>query len=245
MSQPARGTVLVAGASSGIGAALANELARSGWRVICAARRIDRLARLVAELGPDAALALELDVTSKTSVDTLLERLPQDWKEIDVLVNNAGHDIGGRRRFDQGSIDEWLAIVETNTIGAMRVTHAVVQAMLERGRGHIVNIGSIFGLEAHAGSSAYCTSKFAINGFSKAILDDYRGKGVRVTQILPGVTRTEFSDTRWHGDQSRVDEFYGRFPVVLEPEDVARSVLFAIEQPPHVTISDIVIVPAA
>jgi 3-hydroxy acid dehydrogenase/malonic semialdehyde reductase len=239
-----RGTALVTGASSGIGAAVARELARAGWRMICAARRADRLAELVAELGSQT-VAVQLDVTDKISVKTLLERLPGGWRNIDVLVNSAGHDVGGRRRFDEGSMDEWSATIETNTIGTMRVTHLIVPGMIEQGRGHIVNIGSIFGLEAHAGSVAYATSKFAVNGFSKVILDDYRGKGVRVTQILPGVTQTEFSDTRWHGDKAKVDEFYGRFPVVLEAEDVARSVRFAIEQPPHVTISDLVIVPAS
>lgn len=101
---------------------------------------------------------------------------------------------------------------------------------------------SVYALEAHAGSSAYCTSKFGVNGFSKAILDDYRTKGVKVTQILPGVVRTEFSDTRWQGDRTKVDEFYATQPVVLEPDDVARAVVFALEQPQHVTISDLTLV---
>lgn len=244
MNEQSIGTALVTGASSGIGAAVAKELAAAGWRVVFAARRADRMAELVKPFG-ERAIALPLDVTDKAAVATILDRLPVEWRSIDVLVNNAGHDVGGRRRFDEGSIDEWAATIETNTIGMMRVTHAIVGGMLERRRGHIVNIGSIFGLEAHAGSVAYCASKYAVNGFSKVILDDYRGKGVRVTQILPGVVRTELSDTRWHGDRAKVDEFYDRFPVVLEPGDVARSVRFAIEQPPHVTISDLVIVPAA
>ncbi len=238
-----RGTVLVTGASSGLGAAIAVAVAQSGWRVVCAARRLDRLAALVQEIGP-AALAIALDVRDKDSVQTLLDRLPVEWRGIDVLVNCAGHDVGGRRRFDLGSIAQWTDTVDTNLLGSMRATHAIVPGMLERGRGHIVNISSIYALEAHAGSSAYCTSKHGMNGFSKAILDDYRSLGVRVTQIMPGVVKTGFSDVRWDGDQAKVDAFYAQFPVVLEPQDVARSVIYAIEQPPHVTISDLVIVAA-
>ena len=241
MSDIQRGTVLVTGASSGLGAAIAMAVSRAGWRVVCAARRVDLLAEQVQAIGA-LATSVVLDVRDKNSVTTLLDRVPEDWRLIDVLVNCAGHDIGGRQRFDQMSMDEWSDTLDTNLLGTMRVTHAVVPGMLERGRGHIVNMSSIFALEAHAGSSAYCTSKYGINGFSKAILDDYRNQGVRVTQILPGVARTEFSDTRWRGDRSKIDSFYANFPVVLEPEDIARSVLFAIEQPRHVTISDIVLV---
>jgi len=241
MAEVQRGTVLVTGASSGIGAAIAEAVVRQGWRVVCAARRVERLQALVDQLG-SAALALPLDVRDKASVASIGQRLPEGWRQIDVLVNSAGHDIGGRQRFDQGSMDDWTDTIDTNLLGAMRVTHAVVPGMLARRRGHIVNISSIFALEAHAGSSSYCTSKYGLNGFSKAILDDYRNQGVRVTQILPGVARTDFSDTRWHGDQAKVDAFYANFPVVLEPEDIARSVLFAIEQPRHVTISDLVLV---
>lgn len=240
-SEKFRGTALVTGASSGIGAAVARELSRASWRVVCAARRTSRLTELVNELGAQT-LAIALDVTDKVSVDTLSERLPEDWRNIDVLVNSAGHDVGGRRRFDEEPIDEWVATIDTNLIGTARVTHAVVGGMLDRGRGHIVNIGSIFGLEAHAGSAAYAASKFGVNGFSKVLLDDYRSTGVRVTQILPGVARTEFSDTRWRGDKKLVDEFYAGFDVVLEAEDVARCVRFAVEQPSHVTISDLVVV---
>ncbi|MEZ5741495.1 MAG: SDR family oxidoreductase [Burkholderiaceae bacterium] len=200
--------------------------------------RVDR------ELGP-RAMAAVMDVTDQHAPAAASGTLPASWQQIDVLVNNAGHDIGGRKRFDLGTVDEWVNTIQTNVLGAIRVTHALLPGMVDRGRGHIVNIGSIFGLEAHAGSAAYCTSKFAINGFSKAILDDFRGKGVRVTQILPGVTRTEFSETRWQGDQAAVDAFYRQFDQVLEPEDVARMVRFAVEQPAHVTISDLVVIPAA
>ncbi len=216
-------------------------MAKAGWRVVCSARRLDKLAEQVKAIGA-AATSVSLDVRDKQSVTTLLERIPAGWREIDVLVNCAGHDIGGRQRFDLGSMNDWADTLNSNLLGTMRVTHAVVPGMLQRGRGHIVNMSSVYALEAHAGSSSYCASKYGINGFSKAILDDYRNQGVRVTQILPGVARTDFSDTRWSGDRSKVDAFYASIPVVLEPEDIARAVLFAIEQPRHVIIADIVMV---
>lgn len=241
MANTPKGIVLVTGASSGIGAAIALTAGQSGWRVICAARRQDKLAEQVAAIGA-AATSVHLDVRDRESVATLLGRIPEGWREVDVLVNCAGHDIGGRQRFDLEAMDDWSDTLNTNLLGAMRVTHAVVPGMLARGRGHIVNMSSIYALEAHAGSSAYCTSKYGINGFSKAILDDYRNLGVRVTQVLPGVARTDFSDTRWQGDRAKVEAFYAAIPVVLEPEDIARAVLFAIEQPRHVTIADIVMV---
>lgn len=241
MTEFVPGIALVAGASSGIGAATARALASRGWRVVCAARRLERLRELTQNIGA-SAVAVHLDVRDESSVRGLLQRIPEEWREIDVLVNSAGHDIGGRRRFDEVKMDEWTNTIDTNLLGAMRVTHAIVPGMLERARGHIVNISSVFALEAHAGSSAYCTSKFGLNGFSKAILDDFRTQGVRVTQILPGVARTEFSNTRWHGDREKVDDFYARHPVVLDPEDIARAIVFAVEQPRHVTISDLVLV---
>ena len=241
MNEAKHGTALVSGASSGIGAAVAGALASAGLKVVCAARRADRLRELVDRLGP-STVAVHLDVREKESVVGLLDRIPKGWRDIDVLVNCAGHDIGGRERFDKVAMDAWTDTIDTNLLGAMRVTHVVVPGMLARASGHIVNISSVYALEAHAGSSAYCTSKFGMNGFSKAILDDYRTQGVKVTQILPGVVRTEFSDTRWHGNRTKVEEFYARNPVVLDPDDVARAVIFAIGQPPHVTISDLTIV---
>ncbi len=239
-----RGTALVTGASSGIGAAVAAALAGQGWRVICAARRVDKLATLARTIG-QGAVAIALDVSDAGSVGSLAERLPDGWREVDLLVNNAGHDVGGRRRFDRGSIEDWATTVQTNAIGMMRVTHALLFGMVERGRGHIVNIGSIAALDVQPGGAAYVTSKFAVNGFSQALRADFKGKGVRVTQILPGLVRTEFAETRWAGDTARAEEFYGKFPVVLDAADVARAVVYAAEQPPHVTIAELVVVTSA
>ncbi len=244
MSDVQRGTALVTGASSGIGAAVAVALAGQGWKVICAARRVDKLAALASSIGP-GAVAVALDVADAGSVGSLVGRLPEGWRDVDLLVNNAGHDVGGRRRFDRGSIEDWAATVQTNAVGMMRVTHALLPGMVERGRGHVVNIGSIAALDVQPGGAAYVTSKFAVNGFSQALRADFKGKGVRVTQILPGLVRTEFAETRWAGDTARADEFYGKFPVVLDPADIARAVVYAAEQPPHVTIAELVVVTAA
>ena len=244
MDKTQPGTALITGASSGIGAAVAVALAERGWRVVCAARRVDRLADLASTIG-QAALPIELDVSDAHSVQSLVERLPEGWKQIDLLVNNAGHDVGGRRRFDKGSIDDWAATVQTNVIGMMRVSHAVLAGMVERSNGHIINVGSIAAVEVNPGGAAYTASKFGVDGFSRALRADFKGKSIRVTQILPGLVKTEFAKTRWAGDQARADEFYGKFPLVLDPADVARAVVYAAEQPAHVTIADIVIVPSA
>lgn len=239
-----RGTALVTGASSGIGAAVAQALAADGWRVVCAARRVEKLASLAEGIGP-AATAVALDVTDADSVASLAARMPEGWREIDLLVNNAGHDVGGRRRFDLGPIDDWATTVETNAIGMMRVTHALVPAMAERGRGHVVNVGSIAAFEVNPGGAAYVTSKAAVHGFSQALRADFKGKGVRVTEVVPGIVRTEFAQTRWAGDTARADDFYSKFPVVLEPADVARAVVYAAQQPRHVTIAELVVVTSA
>ncbi|MDR1967779.1 MAG: SDR family oxidoreductase [Burkholderiaceae bacterium] len=239
-----RGTALVTGASSGIGAAVAQALAADGWRVVCAARRVEKLRALAQAIGT-AAQAITLDVADAVSTASLLERLPEDWRAIDLLVNNAGHDVGGRRRFDRGPIEDWAATVETNVTGMLRVTRALVPAMAERGRGHVVNIGSIAAFEVNPGGAAYVTSKAAVHGFSQALRADFKGKGVRVTEVVPGIVRTEFAETRWAGDTARAEEFYSKFPALLDPADIARAVVYAAQQPAHVTIAEMVVVTSA
>lgn len=240
---PAGGTALVTGAGSGIGESIATMLVSSGCRVICAGRRADKLADLCEKLG-SGAHALQLDVTDASSVESLYTRLPEDWRNIDILVNNAGHDEGGRCRFDEGDAGQWASIIETNVIGLIRTTHAVIQGMIARDHGHIVNIGSIAGLWPYATGTIYAGSKHAVHGFSESLRLDFAGTGIRVTEILPGVVRTNFALNRW-GDKSRADSFYDDFGVCLAPEDVARTVLFALQQPPHVVISQLVVVPSA
>ena len=241
---PRDGSVaLVTGAGTGIGRATAEALVEIGCRVICAGRRVDRLEPVAAALG-EAAFALSLDVTDPASVESLFDRLPEPWRAIDILVNSAGHDVGGRRRFDEGSAEEWAAIIETNVTGLVRVTRKLIDGMIARDYGHVVNIGSVAGLRAYETGTLYAASKFAVRGFTESLRLDYRNTGLRVTEVLPGMVRTEFALARW-ADEAKAAAFYDDFGVCLEPEDVAHTVVFALQQPAHVVISALVVVPSA
>ncbi len=234
---------LVAGASAGIGAATVQALADRDLRVICASRDRQRLDDMVARLGRNA-LAVELDVTDPASVEGLADRLPEDWRTIDILIACAGHDIGGRQRFDSGSVDDWASIIETNVTGMIRICHAVIPGMLERGRGHVVTLGSTAGLAGYAGGSVYNASKFAVHGLTEALRKDYGDRDLRITEILPGLTRTEFAARRFRGDADKGAAFYDSFPETMEPEDIAHAIVYALEQPARVTVAQVVIVPS-
>jgi 3-hydroxy acid dehydrogenase/malonic semialdehyde reductase len=232
---------LVTGASSGIGAAIARSLAGVGAHVICAARRLDRLQELERELTPNC-LAIELDVSDSASVETLPSRLPEAWREVDVLVNNAGQDVGGRRLFHEGEVAEWSSIIETNVTGLISVTRTFIEGMRDRRAGYVVNIGSVSGFQPYATGTIYAASKHAVHGFSESLRLDYGGTGIRVTEILPGLVRTGFAEARL-SDPVKARAFYDDFGTCLEPADIARTVLFVLEQPAHVVISQLVVVP--
>ena len=233
---------LVTGASAGIGAATARALAARGARAVCASRNGARLDDLVAELGAGAH-ASELDVADPASTESLIERLPEDLRAIDILVANAGHDLGGRRRFDLGAVADWASIIETNVTGMIRTCHAVVPGMLARRRGHVVTLGSIAGLSVYSGGTIYNASKFAVRGFTEALRKDYGDSDLRVTEILPGLTRTEFAGRRHGGDVAKGTAYYDSFPETLEPGDIARAIVYALEQPARVTVAQMVVVP--
>lgn len=235
-------TALVTGASAGIGAATARALACQGVRVICAARNVDRLSALAGEIGAGAH-PIALDVTDIDSVDSLRDRLPADLREIDILVANAGHDIGGRQRFDKGEMADWAHIIDTNVTGVARTCYAIIPGMLERGRGHIVTLGSIAGLRTFPGGAIYSATKFAVRAFTQALRSDYHDTDLRITEILPGLTKTEFAQRRFKGDQGKGEAFYESFPQTLTPEDIASGIVYALAQPPHVTVAQMVIVP--
>ncbi|MDH5356399.1 MAG: SDR family NAD(P)-dependent oxidoreductase, partial [Gammaproteobacteria bacterium] len=213
------------------------------YRVIGTARHLHRLQALSEQLG-ESFHALELDVTNAQMVESILKQLPANWAEIDVLVNNAGHDVGGRRSFEAGSADGWCDIIETNVQGMIRVTHELVKGMLERCRGHIVNMGSIAGLKPYATGSAYVASKYAVHGLSETLRLDYAGKGIRVTEIMPGLVKTGFAEQRL-GNAEKAAEFYDSFEQSLNPEDIAETVLFALQQPKHVEIAQLVVLPVS
>lgn len=245
MSEPEtlrRGAIaLVTGASDGIGRAVAETLLARELKVICAARRRDRLEALYGNRA--GAHVLSLDVTDGPAVAGLVEALPEDWRAIDILVANAGSDVGGRRRFDAGAMADWAATVDTNVTGLMRVCHAVVPGMLARGRGHVVTLGSIAGLHAVPGIGVYSATKFAVRAFTEALRRDYKQEPIRITEILPGLVRTGFAEARFHGDAAQAAAFYDSFPAALEAEDIAAAVLFALAQPPRVNVAQIVVTP--
>ncbi len=245
MSLPERSSpvALVSGASSGIGEAVCRLLIEKSYRVIGAARNESRLQQLAAELG-EGFYPLLLDVTDSAAVAGVLKDLPREFNKIEVLVNNAGHDTGGRKRFDEGSAEQWCDIIETNVQGTIRLTHALVDGMLVRGSGHIVNMGSIAGLKPYASGTAYVSSKYAVHGFSETLRLDYAGRGIRVTEIMPGLVRSGFAQQRL-GDGQQAQEFYDEAEQCLQPEDVARTVIYAIQQPKHVEIAQLVVLPVS
>jgi NADP-dependent 3-hydroxy acid dehydrogenase YdfG len=234
-------TALVTGASAGIGLATARMLSLAGARVICCARRLERLQIQLDEL-PGPGLAVELDVADAVSAASLPDRLPEDWQAVDILVNNAGSDIGGRQPFHEGDINQWAGTIQTNVTGLMQVTAAMLPGMLTRKQGHVVNIGSTQGLAPVAGCGAYAASKFAVHGFSETLRQEYAGTGIRVSEVLPGMVKTNFAATRFFSAE-RGDEFYDNHGQCLEAEDIARSILFVLEQPAHTVIAQIVVVP--
>ena len=232
---------MVSGASSGIGAAICRVLIAQNFKVIAVARNQSKLDQLKADLGDDCC-PMVLDVTDADAVATIAQSVPENFRDIEVLVNNAGHDAGGRRRFAQGSADQWCDIIETNMQGTIRMTRAVIEGMLDRGKGHIVNMGSIAAFRPYATGTAYVSSKFAVHGFSDTLRLDYAGQGIRVTEIMPGLVRSGFAQQRL-GDASKADQFYDEYETCLQPQDVAETVLYALQQPGHVEIAQLVVLP--
>ncbi|MCH9675109.1 MAG: SDR family oxidoreductase [Gammaproteobacteria bacterium] len=235
-------TALVTGANSGIGEATATALVEHGHRVICSGRKPEALAALAGKLGENA-LALTLDISDPDSVDSMFHRLPPAWHCVDALVNNAGHDRGGRRKFHELSMEDVTSVIQTNLLGTTRVTHKVMQGMVERGRGHIINVGSVQGLYAYRKATIYTATKFAIHGFSESLRLDYADTNIRVTEIMPGLVRTQFAANRW-GDDASADAFYAKFDNWLRPQDVANAVQYALAQPAHVDVAQLVLQPA-
>jgi len=237
-----KGNALITGAASGIGRAIAGLLAAEGHRVVLADLDLEGAAALARSMG-ETATALQLDITERVRVDRLPELVPEAFRPIDILVNNAGHDIGGRTRFDRGGADDWSSIIDTNLNGLMRVTRALLPGMVERNRGDIVNISSISAIRMVPDMAAYTASKAGVRAFSDILRADLAETAIRVTEILPGLTRTNIILKRHRGDRALEEEYFERFKIALAPEDVARSVLFALNQPPHVQIAQLFLLP--
>lgn len=233
--------VLVTGASAGFGAAIARRFVRDGHRVIAAARRADRLAALAAELGA-AALAFPLDVTDSAAVEALPGSLPSGWRDVDVLVNNAGLALG-LDPAQSANLADWDTMVATNITGLIHATRALLPGMVARDRGHVVNLGSVAGYYPYPGGHIYGASKAFVRHFTMNLKADLIGTGVRVTDIEPGlVGGSEFSAVRFGGDQLRAARMYeGTTP--LSPEDIAEAVAWVVAQPPHVNINRVELMP--
>ena len=236
--------VCVTGASSGIGAACVEAFAAAGARLLVCARRSDRLHELVAGLtakGVDAH-AFELDVRDRDAVRQAFESLPKDWSEIELLLNNAGLS-RGLEPLQAGQLDDWDEMLQTNVQGLLYVSRAVLPGMVERGRGHVINIGSIAGREVYPNGAVYCASKHAVGAITAGMRMDLNGTGVKVSTVDPGLVNTEFSRVRFHGDQDRADQTY-RGMTPLAGADVAASVLWVAQQPAHVNVAEVLLFPA-
>lgn len=232
--------VLVTGASSGFGAEIARRFARSGHKVVAAARRIERLNRLAEELGPNV-LPVAMDVSDKTSIRQALEALPAEWKTIDVLVNNAGLALG-MEPAHRASLDEWETMIDTNCKGLVTVTHALLPAMVARGSGTIINIGSVAGAYPYPGGNVYGATKAFVDQFTLNLRADLVGTGVRATNIAPGLCGgTEFSNVRLKDDAAAAKVYEGTVP--LTAVDIAEAAYWIATLPPHVNINYIEMMP--
>jgi len=236
--------VFITGASSGIGTACARAFAAEQARLLLAARRRDRLDALAEELlrrGATDVLNLTLDVREERAVIAAVEELPQAWRPIEILLNNAGLS-RGLDPLQSGCSDDWNEMIDTNVKGLLFVDRAVTPGMVARGRGTVIHIGSIAGRQVYPGGNVYCATKHAVRALTDALRLDLSGSGVRVVSVDPGMVETEFSDVRFHGDRERAAAVY-RGMTQLRADDVAEVVLFAATRPPHVTLADALVLP--
>jgi 3-hydroxy acid dehydrogenase/malonic semialdehyde reductase len=234
-------TAFVTGASNGFGAAIVRRFAAEGVRVVALARRQDRLAGLAAELG-DSVLPVRLDVRDRAAVQDVVAGLPAEFAEIDVLVNNAGL-AKGLNPAQEADLDDWEEMIDTNCKGLVYCTRTILPGMVERRRGHVVNLGSVAGTYPYPGGNVYGATKAFVHQFSLNLRSDLHGTGIRVTSIEPGLSgETEFSTVRFGGDQGKADAVYaGMQPLV--PADIAEAVYWVVSQPAHVNINTIEMMP--
>ncbi|BFG71640.1 SDR family NAD(P)-dependent oxidoreductase [Sediminibacterium sp. KACHI17] len=234
--------ILITGATSGFGKAIAYTFAAAGWNCIITGRRKDRLDTIASDLEAKytiKVLSLAFDVQDRKTVTDTLSQLPAEWQAIDILVNNAGLALG-RDSFENANLDDWDTMIDTNVKGLMYVTKAVIPFMISKKKGHIINIGSTAGKEVYKDGNAYCASKHAVDAISKAMRIDLLPHRIKVTAIHPGAAETEFSIVRFKGDASKADAVYDGYQA-LQPEDIANITLYAATLPEHVCINDLVV----
>ncbi len=237
---------LITGATAGIGEACARLIAREGYNLILTGRRTERLLKLSTELEEEHGIeiqTLSLDVRNRSEVESQLESLSDEWKAVDVLINNAGLSLG-LQPISEGNIDDWDNMIDTNIKGLLYTTKVVSNWMIKHQKGHIINLGSIAGKETYANGNVYCATKHAVDSLNKAMRIDLLPHGIKVTGIHPGAVETEFSEVRFKGDIEKAKNVYAGFEA-LNANDIAETIWFAISRPAHVNINDLIIMPTA
>ncbi len=238
--------VLVTGATSGIGEATARIFAEEGYDLIITGRRAERLKQLKQELKEDHGVSVHVlcfDIKERQSCQAALESLPEKFRQIDILVNNAGM-ASDFVHFQSGDVNNWEEVIDTNIKGVLYISRIVAERMVAQGHGHIVNIGSTAGTEPYECGNVYCATKHAVHALSETMRIDLLGTGVKVTEIRPGKVETEFSLIRFHGDKEAADKVYAGYEP-LRGEDIAETILWAVRQPAHVSINEVIITPAS
>lgn len=237
-------TVLITGATSGIGLATAYAFAKEKFRLVLCGRREERLKTLEADLGKQTEVyTLKFDVRDKDKVFESISSLPEPFSTIDILINNAGN-AHGLDPVDEGSLDDWDAMIDINVKGLLYVSKAILPQMVSRKSGHIINIGSTAGKEVYPKGNVYCASKHAVDAINQGMRLDLNAYGIRVGAVNPGLVETEFSQVRFKGDSKRAETVYKGYQA-LKPEDIADIILFVITRPYHVNIADLVVMPTA
>ncbi len=235
--------VFITGASSGIGAACTKIFAKNGAKLILAARRFDKLQQLVESLSINSSHVhlIELDVRNREAVESAISSLPTEWSNIDILINNAGLS-RGLDKLHEGAFEDWEEMIDTNIKGLLYMTRYIVPGMVQRARGHVINIGSIAGHQTYPNGNVYCGTKAAVKSISEGLKQDLLGTPVRVTSVDPGMVETEFSEVRFHGDKERAAKVYqGVTP--LTPDDVADVIYYCATRPAHVNINEVILMP--
>jgi NADP-dependent 3-hydroxy acid dehydrogenase YdfG len=234
---------LITGSTSGIGKATAYELAKIGFKLILCGRRNEILGALEKDLNKiTLTTSLCFDVSDNLEVNRSISSLPKKWKNINVLINNAGN-AHGMDLFQDGNIDDWDKMIDINVKGLMYVTKSIIDNMIENSSGHIINIGSLAGREVYPKGNIYCASKYAVKAISQSLRLDLNKHNIKVSEINPGLVETSFSDVRFKGDKSKAKNVYKGYKA-LQANDIAEIISFVISRPKHVNIADLLVLPS-